>query len=467
MQLDRRLVVVSNRVPDINVAATDEERRTQSASGVVSALRPVLEEMGGIWFGWNGRAVGREASKVPAQVRVGAIELVTLGLSKDEVALFYTVFANQSLWPLLHNFPARAVIRGDAYRVYRRVNRRFAAALLPLLREGDLIWVHDYHLLTFGHELRSLGWDGKIGFFLHTPFPSVDVFSILPWSRQLLEALMSYDLVGFHTQRYARNLLACLHDEFGGAVTDSVFTYGEESVRVGVYPVGTDPASFERWAAAESGAGAGERLPSRKTRGQGIVLGVDRLDYTKGIPRRLLAFERLLEHNPSLRGKVRMVQISVPSRTRVPEYVEEKVRVDQIVGRITGRFSDASWAPIQHLYRSYSQQELAHFYREAAVGLVTPLSDGMNLVAKEFIAAQGDDPGVLVLSKFTGAAESMREALIVNPYDIQGTAEAIHRALMMPRSERRRRCEALRREVRTHTAQSWRSAFIADLANGA
>ena len=461
-----RLVVVSNRVPPLSAANTEEERREQSTGGLVSALRLALEKDGGVWFGWSGRTVDRESSRLPEIASIGPIQLVTLGLSRDEATLFYTVFANQSLWPLLHNFPSRAVIRREAYRAYRRVNRRFAETLCSMLREGDTVWVHDYHLIPLGHELRSLGWRGKLGFFLHTPFPSRDVFSILPWSGYMLEALMRYDLVGVHTERYVQNLLDCLCDEFGGEATESRFTLGEESVRVGSYNLGTDPALFEEWASQSDLRDRGERVRLRIPAGQRVVLGVDRLDYTKGIPLRLLTLERLLEHYPSLRGRVSMIQISLPSRTRVPEYIEEKNRVDQIVGRVTGRFSDANWAPIQHLYRSYSQRELAAFYRQADVGLVTPLRDGLNLVAKEFVASQGDDPGVLVLSKFTGAADQMREALIVNPYDVDATAEAIYRALTMPATERRRRSDALKKEVYKHTAQTWRDAFLSDLADG-
>jgi trehalose 6-phosphate synthase len=463
-----RLVVVSNRVPTMAFPQTEEERRAQPVGGLVSALRSALEEHSGLWFGWSGTATERRPGDAPQVSATDPVQIATLDLSADEVNLFYSVFANRTLWPLLHSFLSFVQVRHDAYRAYRRVNRRFAESLSSFLREDDVVWVHDYHLISLGAELRSVGWRGKIGFFLHTPFPSADVFAVLPWSKTLMEEMLTYDLVGFHTRRYAYNMLDALVTELGGTVSGNRFTLEGQSVQVGVYPIGTDPDSFEQWAREATQERADrflQRLVFRRDSSARlrIILGVDRLDYTKGIPQRLLTFEQLLESYPALRGKVSMVQISAPSRSRVPEYVREREWVDQLVGRINGRFSEADWVPVQYLYRSYSQQELAGFYREADVCLVTPLRDGMNLVAKEFVASQGTDPGVLVLSKFCGAAETMQEALIVNPYDLEGTADALHTALLMPLRERRRRHDALLQEVRTHTAQDWGRSFLDDL----
>ncbi len=458
-----RLVVVSNRVPAISVPRNEEVRRAQSVGGLVSAVRAALQERGGLWFGWSGSVMERGQAS-PARVRdLGSFQLATIDLSREEANLFYTFFANRTLWPLLHSMPERTVIRHDAYRAYRRTNHRFATELFPLLKPEDVVWVHDYHLIPLGLYLRRLGWKGRVGFFLHTPFPPPETFSILPWSQQLLEGFLSYDLVGFHTTRYAHNLLDTLVLELGGSITEGTFVRRNQTVRTEVYPIGTDPLDFERWA-AEAEQQHRARAMLRIPEAHRIILGVDRLDYTKGIPVRLMAFEYLLEHYPSLRRNITFIQISVPSRTRVPEYIEEKNRVDQLVGSINGRYSEAGWSPVHYLYRAFGQQELAGFYREADVCLVTPLRDGMNLIAKEFVASQDPkDPGVLVLSKFCGAAETMREALIVNPYDIEGTARAIHDALTMRLRERRRRWEALVQEVRKHTAHSWASDFLADL----
>ena len=335
-------------------------------------------------------------------------------------------------------------------------------ALYSVLQPGAVVWVHDYYLFLLGQKLRDLGWEGKIGFFLHVPSPSPDTFAILPWARPLLEGILAYDLVGLQTRRYAHNLLDALSSELGGAQIGEYFVYQGRRTRVGVYPVGTDPATFLQ----KAGNARHDRTTLRLRRmfpDQRLILGVDRLDYTKGVAERLLIFEHLLARRPTLRGKVGLVQVSVPSRERVPEYAEVKANVDQIVGRINGRFSGHGWIPVNFHYRSYSQEVLAGFYNEADVCLVTPLRDGMNLVAKEYVAARGDNPGVLVLSKFCGAAESMSGALIVNPHDIEGTADILHRGLVMSSIERRERWETLVGEVRSNTSTTWARSFLADL----
>ena len=286
-----------------------------------------------------------------------------------------------------------------------------------------------------------MGWRGKVGFFLHTPFPAAEVFSILPWAKQILEEFVSYDLVGFHTNRYAHNFLDTLQVEIGGTVDTGVFDGRSGTVSAGVYPIGTDPDQFQKWmresGEAETGGLLQRLLPRRPTERKKVVLGSGPTRLLEGeIPQRLRAFEAMLDRFPAVRGKVTMIQISAPSRSRVPEYIREREQVDRLVGHINGRFAEADWVPVHYLYRSYNQEELAHFFREADVCLVTPLRDGMNLIAKEFVAAQGADPGVLVLSRFCGAAETMQDALIVNPYDLEGTAEAMHSALSMTHRER-------------------------------
>ena len=460
-----RLVVVSNRVPSLAEPKTEQERRAQAVSGLVSSLRPALQERSGLWFGWSGKSTRRLATTSPSVTSIGPIQLATVDLYQKDAHLFYTVFANQTLWPLLHSFLEKVVIRQDAYRAYRRINRSFAEALYPLLRPGDLVWIHDYHLFHMGSELRHLGWNGKIGFFLHIPFPSVDIFAILPWAQPLLEGLFSYDLVGVQTAQYAHNLTECLRDELGCAVIADTLVYQSSTLRVVAFPIGIDPAIFEP-GAQQNGKVQPRPSLERIFPRRRVILAVERMDYTKGIPERLLAFENLLERYPSFRGKVSLAQISVPSRSQVPEYIREKDRVDQLMGRINGRFAESDWLPVHHLFRSYSQPELAGLYRRAEVCLVTPLRDGMNLVAKEFVAAQADPPGVLVLSRFCGAAETMQEALLVNPYDIEGTADAIRRALDMPVRERHSRWEALARGVREQTAYTWCDSFLSCLTSG-
>ena len=458
-----RLVTVSTRLPDLESRVGRADDRPEGAGGLVSALIAALEDRGGLWFGWSRRVTDRGAVTAPRPSTVGGLQLAALDLTRSEASLFYNDFCNRTLWPLLHSFPGKMTIRPRAYRMYLRVNRRYAEALVPLLRDGDTVWVHDFHLIPLAYELRRLGWDSPIGFFLHTPFPPLEVFGALPWASRLLGMLLDYDLIGVHTKRYANNLMDSLSSEVPGALLGNSFTYGAQSVRVEVHPVGIDADYFAELARQPDDSPTGEFLRRTSSRRM-IVLGVDRLDYTKGVVQRLLTYEHLLEHYPGLRGRVTMIQISDPSRTRVPEYVRERQDVDQIVGRINGRFTEAGWVPLRYLYRSHAQAELVAFYREAHVGLVTPLRDGMNLVAKEFVASQGADPGVVVLSKFCGAADTMKEALIVNPYDIEGTAAAVMRALRMPKRERQRRWEALMQGISTNTAETWCDSFLADLA---
>ena len=459
-----RLVIVSNRLPSVKVPSNDDERRELPVGGLVSAVRAGMEERGGLWVGWSGQYAEGVDANAPSVVSVGRIQLAAVDLPRNDVNLFYNLFSNRTLWPLLHSFPAKMIIRHDGYRSYRRINRRYAEALLTMLRRGDLVWVHDFQLMPLGHELRNLGWKGKIGYFLHTPFPPAEVFSLLPWGRELLDNLLDYDLMGLQTRRYEHNLLDTLSSELDGAIIGEVFKDGKRSLWTRVYPIGIDPDEMSQMA-SQAGQTAAGRFLRRISPGHQIVLGVDRLDYTKGIGQRLQTFEHVLEHYPALRGKVSMIQISAPSRSRVPEYVDERQQVDQLVGRINGRFSEAGWIPIHYLYRSYPQAELAAFYREADVCLVTPLRDGMNLVAKEYMACQGDDPGVVVLSKFCGAADTMKEALLVNPYDIEDTGAAIYHALHMPRRERLRRREALMETICEVTARDWSNSFLSDMAS--
>ena len=458
-----RLVTVSTRLPDLEARVSREGDRPEGAGGLVSALIAALEARGGLWFGWSRRVTDGGAVTAPRLSTVGSLQLAALDLTRSEASLFYNDFCNRTLWPLLHSFPGKMTIRNRAYRAYLRVNRRYAEALAPILQDGDTIWVHDFHLIPLAYELRRLGWDSPIGFFLHTPFPPMEVFGALPWASRLLGMLLDYDLIGMHTRRYANNLMDSLSAEVPGALLGNSFTYGAQSVRVGVHPVGIDPGYFAGLARRPDDSPTSEFLRRTSARTM-MVLGVDRLDYTKGVVQRLLTYEHLLEHYPGLRGKVTMIQISDPSRTRVPEYVKERQDVDQVVGRINGRFTEAGWVPLRYLYRSHPQAELVAFYREAHVGLVTPLRDGMNLVAKEFVASQVANPGVVVLSKFCGAADTMKEALIVNPYDIEGTAAAIMQGLRMPKRERERRWKALMQGISTNTAEAWCDSFLSDLA---
>jgi trehalose 6-phosphate synthase len=451
-----RLIVISNRLPEVASRAKLEERRNASVGGLVSALRPALEAApGSMWFGWSGRAVDRASGGRVRQhrSRIGPVTMIGFDLAEEDVDLHYNGFCNGALWPLLHCIPSRVSIDPADHDAYRRVNRRFARAIGRRLAPGDRVWVHDYHLIPLGAELRRAGFAGRIGFFLHVPFPPHDLLAILPAAGELLADMAAYDVVGFHTRRYVQNYREAVEIELGSPAEQAV----------GAYPIGIDPRPYAEWA-LEPAARERARDLREAVRGRRIILGVDRLDYTKGIAERLRIFARLLERYPRFRGEVSFIQISAPSRTRVAQYIQQRREIEELVGNINGRFGEAGWVPVRYLFRSYSQRELVAFYSEADVCLVSPLRDGMNLVAKEFIASQVADPGVLVLSRFAGAAEELREALIFNPYDTEGAAQALARALDMPAGERRRRQEALLARVRDHTAARWARAFLRDLA---
>ncbi len=450
-----RLIVVSNRLPS-----------KDSVGGLVSALVPTLESAppGSLWFGWSGRS-GVAAGRAGAveRGRDGGVPTLGIDLADRDVDGHYNGFCNRALWPLLHCFPGRVVAEAADYACFRRVNALFARALRRRLRPNDRVWIHDYHLFPLGRELRRRGFEGPLGFFLHVPFPPGEIFEALPWARDILESMLAYDLVGFHTESYARNYARALGDELGATPgEDGRIRADGRTQRIGTYPIGIDPEATRRAADEKSARRRG--LKSRHgVRHRKIILGVDRLDYTKGIAERLKAFARLLEIAPRFRKRVSFLQISAPSRTRVPEYVRQRREIEELVGHLNGRFGAEDWVPIRYLFRAYSQRDLAAFYREADVCLVSPLRDGMNLVAKEYVAAQTGDPGVLVLSRFAGAAAELRDALIVNPYDIEGTARALARALDMPLEERARRQAALLAPVMEHTAARWAEGFLRDL----
>ena len=452
--------MVSNRVP----SASDLDptgRGAGAVGGLVSAVRASLIQTGGMWVGWSGRTAPRRSRTATDVARTpGAVELATIDLTADESNLFYTGFSNRTLWPILHSFIERTQIRHDTYRAYRRVNRRYANALATLLQEDDLVWIHDYHLLFVGQELRRLGWKGKLGFFLHIPFPAADIFSVLPWSRDILDSMLSFDLIGVHTRRYLLNFVDAFGSELGGDWNGRELAYGDRSSRLGVYPIGIDPSTFQN-AARTSNESLRAMLnldPSTQ-----IIIGVDRLDYTKGIPHRLRAYSRMLEQHRHMHGRVTLVQISNPSRARVPEYIRERETVERLTGEINGRYSEGGWVPVRYLYRYFSQQSLAAFYRDTDVNMVTPIRDGMNLIAKEFVVSQVDDPGVLMLSSLTGAAAELTDAVIINPYDIDGMARSLYDALRMPLAERESRWKRMNAVVERNTASQWSATFTSDL----
>jgi len=458
----RRLLIVSNRLPFNAHMEGDEVALTPTAGGVASGLRVLHEETESIWIGWPGDLSSlprKQRAIVRTQLRDRRI--VPVHLSRGEAQEYYDGFCNGILWPLLHYQIDRIPLATPEWRTFRQVNQRFADAIVEHYRPGDLIWIHDYHLMLVPGLLRSYLPDAEIGFFLHVPFPAADVFRILPWRREMLQGMLGATLLGFHTGGYASHFMDAVRSLTALDVDGSLITGGARAARVGVYPMGADVVGFGRMADSPVVAQASAGLAGSPD--QKILLGVDRLDYTKGIPRRLLAYEQLLKNNPDLCGRVRLIQIGVPSRVGVPSYERFREQVEELVGRINGQMGRVGWTPIEYLYRSVPPEQLVSLYRAADVMLVTPLRDGMNLVAKEYVAARTDHDGVLVLSEFAGAANELSEALSVNPYAIDDMAEAFERALAMGENERRQRMTALRRSVAARDVRWWASTFIRDL----
>jgi trehalose 6-phosphate synthase/phosphatase len=447
-----QLICASNRLPvTVRRPRRGPVEVERSSGGLVTALDPALRALGGRWLGWLG-APG-EAPDLDQSYALEAVEL-----SSSEVRRYYHGYSNSTLWPLFHTLPERVRLEPRNWATYDAVNRRFAERIARQLGRRDLVWLHDYHLLRTALHLRELRPDARIALFVHVPFPPYDVYRVLPQNRDLLRGLLACDLIGFHVPGYVWNFLDCVERLLGERVDRDAerIEHGARTVQVGAFPLGIDYASFEK-RAREAPLSEGER-------GERIVLGVDRLDYTKGIPERLLAFERLLERYHEHHRRVVFVQLAVPSRNQVTDYRNLKRQIDELVGRINGRFGDARWTPIHYLYRSLRPERLAALYRDADVALVTPLRDGMNLVAKEFVACQVAEPGVLVLSRMAGAAESMEEALRVNPYNVDGVAETLHRALTLPDDDRIARMRALQKRERDHDVHAWSEQFIAAAA---
>jgi len=453
------LVVVSNRLPVTIRRHADGLALTESVGGVATGLRGLQESRGGVWIGWPGQT-GDVAAEEKAELdrRLQALHCVPVHLSRAEVRGFYQKYSNAVIWPLFHYLIQQVPLHSRAWGDYEQVNRRFAEVVASHTRPGDDVWIQDYQLMRVPHFLRQLQPDVRIGFFLHIPFPSFEVFRILPSRLLLLEGLLGADLIGFHTASYAEHFTTAVGRLLGAALLEQgQIEYQARTPRVGVFPMGIDVPRFER-AVAEGPFGA-ERPSGPGGTGKTLV-GIDRLDYTKGIPRRLLAYEQLLRQHPELRGQVTLIQVAVPSRTGVRAYQKFRRHVDAMVGRINGTFGSPGWTPLQYLYRGFTQAELINLYRNADVMLVTPVRDGMNLVAKEFVASRVDGDGVLVLSEFAGAAAELAEALQVNPYDIADSAEAYYRALTMPRHERRTRMRALRERVHAGGIDRWAESFL-------
>jgi trehalose 6-phosphate synthase len=451
----RRLVVVSNRV-----AVNGEQ---QVSGGLAIAVRAALEQSGGVWFGWSGTIESSTQSE-PDIVTSGPVTYATIGLSQRDFDEYYLGFANRVLWPLFHFRTGLVDYSRQDFTGYMRVNRAFARSLTPMLQPQDLIWVHDYHLIPLGRELRRLDQAQTIGFFLHTPFPPAELLRVLPNHSELAQALCSYDLIGFQTKSDAQGFCDYLSRWADGVdLGNGILRAFGRMVRVQVFPIGIDTAEIARLARAAEESRHMQRLRTSLS-GRTLMIGVDRLDYSKGLPARFAAFEQLLKAYPETRGRIVFLQIAPASRSEVREYKEIRRTLAASAGNINGRYSEFDWTPLRYVNKSFSHGVITGFLRAAHIGLVTPLRDGMNLVAKEYVASQpADDPGVLVLSCFAGSAQELGEAVLVNPHDIEGMAEGIRQGLMMPLGERRERWTAMMATIERSDIARWRESFVAAL----
>jgi trehalose 6-phosphate synthase/phosphatase len=446
-----RLIVLSNRLPVTVRRSRGELKLEQSSGGLVAAMEPAMQQRGGVWIGWPGAKIHPDER---LDIEGSAYSLCPIALTTTETRRFYHGFSNGALWPLFHSMPGQMALDRRNWESYERVNQHFAEAALEQAGEDDLIWIHDYHLALCPEFIRRRRPDARIAFFLHIPFPPFDLYRILPSYRGILRGMLACDLVGFHCPGYVANFEDCVERLLGARVDRAAgeIEHGDHTVRVGAFPLGIDYVEYEKRSR--------EAPRPKRSLAERIILGVDRLDYTKGIPERIRAYGRLLELHSELRGEVTLIQIAVPSREQVSEYQALKREIDELVGRINGRFGTSLWTPIRYIHRAIPAARLSALYRDAAVGLVTPLRDGMNLVAKEFVASQTESPGVLVLSRMAGAADTMKEALRVNPYNIDSVAEALHQALEMPLEEREARMRALQRRERRDDLSAWLDAFL-------
>jgi trehalose 6-phosphate synthase len=465
--LTKRLLIISNRLPTVITQDQDEWSVKPGTGGLVTALAPVMRKNQGVWIGWPGCGDEAPLDKLLREFKdQQGYQLVPVPLSEEDVERYYRGFSNATIWPLFHDLLGFCRFDLTDWQAYNAVNQKFAAVVAEQGEKDDFIWVHDYQLMLVGAHLREMGIRDRLAFFLHIPFPSPDLFRRLPWKKSLIKGLLSYDQIGFQTLRDRRNFVQTATALLPEAEVVSrhrhhtLLKWGERVIKVGHYPISIDFDEFDEGARSHEVEDAAWYL-HENLRGRQLVLGVDRLDYTKGIPERFLAFERALEKYPELIKRVSLLQVVVPSRTLVPDYADLKEQLDQLAGRINARFGQPEWLPIHYVFRCLKRVQLLARYRTSEIALITPLRDGMNLVAKEYCAGSVENNGVLILSEFAGAADQLgKHALLVNPYDTDGTADAIYQAFTMDPEERRQRMTNLRSEIRRNDVHRWLRRFV-------
>ncbi len=454
-----RLIVVSNRVNPPNPAEGGEG----SVGGLAMALAAALREYSGIWFGWSGKTIPEFTGQLNMQ-RIEGVTVATVDLEETDYQEYYNGYANKTLWPLFHYRVDLTAYDRSFGEGYERVNKRFAETLLPLIEPDDIVWIHDYHLIPLAKELRRMGVTNRIGFFLHIPWPAHQLVTTLPRHRQLVEALFDYDLIGFQTEESLEAFEGYVYSEVHGTknARGELEAFGRRA-QAAAFPIGVDADDFANIVKGETARRTYDRMMAHSVFRK-MVVGVDRLDYSKGLEERLIGFERFLADHPDMVREVMLLQIAPLSRDEVEAYQDLRGRLDGLIGRINGAYAEMDSTPIRYVNRSYRRDELAGVYRAAKAALVTPLRDGMNLVAKEYVAAQDpEDPGVLILSRFAGAARQMKDALIINPNSPEEISDALERALSMDLPERKRRWEALFDNVSREDVTAWRDNFVTAL----
>lgn len=449
-----RLIVLANRLPVQRV----DQGWARSPGGLVTALEPILRQTGGTWIGWDG-----SAGRAPKPFEINGVRVHSVPMSRGEIESSYQGFSNRTLWPLYHDAIRPPEFQRSWWEPYVAVNQRFARAAARVARKGDMVWVHDFHLQLVPGMLREMRKDLRIGFFLHIPFPPEELFAWLPWREQVLEGLLGCDVVAFQTQQGAQNFSRVARMYTAAEGTDTELDFNDRPVSVRAIPISIDMGEFEAIAQKPSvirkAKDIRHRLGNRK-----VFLAVDRLDYSKGIDNRLKAYEHALRHGQLSAAKTVLVQVAVPSRESVHEYADMRRRVEETVGRINGEYSDPGRVSVHYFRRSLARDELVAYYLAADVMLVTPLRDGMNLVAKEYVAVRTDGSGVLVLSEFAGAAREFRRAILVNPRDIDGFVSAMKESITLPPADAKMRMSILRTQVRRHDVFDWANQFLEQLA---
>jgi len=461
-----RLINVSNRLPVAIKKHAGGPRVERSSGGLASALDSAWRQHSGVWIGWAGTTQDQPVDGLLNKAsRKRSYTLQPVNLSDEEIAKFYSGFANEIIWPLFHDMQSRCNFDPAYWEIYQNVNRKFAKAVAETARPEDFVWVHDYHLMMVGQYLRELDVRSRQGFFLHIPFPSPDMFEKLPWREPILRALLQFDILGFQTDRDRQNFVGGVERLIAGATVEkrqnrNVITMDGRASVAGTFGISIDFEEFSEHANRPEVATRASQV-RRELNEKTLVLGVDRLDYTKGIPERLKAFRVLLQRFPELRGQITLVQVVVPSREDIPRYKDLRSDLELLVSRINGEFTQPGWVPIHYMHRNLGRDELLAYYRAADIALITPLRDGMNLVAKEFCAAQVDERGVLIVSEFAGASQELRHgAILVNPNDHSGVAQAIYQATTMSQDEKRTRMRLLREIIRDHNVQRWARSFL-------